>query len=141
VSRELVPLRIPSGWAVTFNIFVEFGEGEPITAWDADAYLSQDILAIQPVVFSGDRWVDERGGWLLDLSWDPPGDIEGEYVLCVLFGSWDDPTAVFQSRSWRAIQRAIDHTFHEIIAGRNIDELSESFRRLLGEETPAQGDR
>lgn len=139
MSHELVPLRIPSGWAVVFNIFVEFDEGEPCAGNDAAVYLSEDILSIEPIVFSGGRWVNDPGGWLLDLGWSPPGDIDGEYVLTVLPGGWDDPTAVFRSRSWRAVQRAIDQAFQEIIAGCSVDELSDTFRRLPDRRTRADG--
>jgi hypothetical protein len=131
MARKLVPLRIPSCWVVVFNIFVEFEDGEPISPEDAEWYLSDDILSIERVVLSDGRWVSEPGDWLLDLGWSAPGDVDGEYVLTVLHGGWDDPCAVFRSRSCRAVQQAIDLAFHEIIAGGGgIAGLSEAFGRL-----------
>ncbi|MEV0589992.1 hypothetical protein [Nonomuraea cavernae] len=130
MSRRLVPLRIPSGWAVVFNIFVAFDDDEPITSHDADAYLSDDILSIERMAFSGDHWTRHPSDWLLDLSWSDPGRVEGEYVLKALRGGWDEPTAGFRSRSRRAVQQAIDLTFEMIADGCGVEELSEAYRRL-----------
>jgi hypothetical protein len=139
MSRALVPLRIPSGWAVVFNIFVEIGDGESVSARDVEAYLSDDILSIERVHHSDGRWTSGRGGWLIDLGWRAPGDPTGEYVLTVLNGGWDDPTAVFCSRRWRAVQQAINLTFTLIEDGLNIQTLSKAFHRLteLTEGEPA----
>jgi hypothetical protein len=138
--RPLVPLRIPSGWAVVFNIFVELDE--PVTPWDVDAYLSDDILLIVPVVFSEGRWTSGHSGWLIDLGWSAPGDPVGEYVLTILNGGWDDPTAVFRSRNWRTVQQAIDLTFTQIYdRGHSIQTLSQAFQELTEHERPSTLDR
>jgi hypothetical protein len=128
VSRELVPLRVPSGWVVVFNMFVELPDDEPVGPCDADAYLSDDILSIEQVHRSDSGWT--RGGWVIDLGWRAPGDPTGEYVLTVLKGGWNDPVAVFRSRSWRAVQQAINMAFGLIEQGCDIQRLSKAFHRV-----------
>lgn len=55
--RGLVPLGVPSGWIVVFNIFVAFGEDEVLTAAERSAYLSQDILSMENTRSNGtDGW-------------------------------------------------------------------------------------
>jgi hypothetical protein len=137
--RKLVSLRIPSCWIVAFNSFVEFADDELATPEDARRYLSEDLLSIERVEYSDDRWKREPDGWLLDLGWSDPGDPTGEYVLTVLRGNWDRPTATFRNRSVGAIQSAIDLAFEEILAGRTVEELAERFVRLSDEIASGRG--
>lgn len=76
--RPLVPLRIPSGWEVRFNNFVEIEDD--MDASERAAYLSQDLLSIRSTAPEG----SPAAGWALDLGWRPDGDPDGAYRLVLL---------------------------------------------------------
>lgn len=130
MSRPLVPLRIPAGWAVIFNIFVDFSDQEEISQEDVDSYLSDDILSVEKLRFTGDRWETDPVDVLIDLSWSEPGSTTGEYVLSVIQGGWEGSTATFRHRDTYRIRDAIELTFEELLAGRAIPELAKVFSTL-----------
>lgn len=66
-----MPLRIPSHWAVMFNIFVEFPADDPPTPAEVDAYLSDDILSVEQVGPTGRIEYDDPTRWVIDLGWYP----------------------------------------------------------------------
>jgi hypothetical protein len=76
--RPLIPLRIPSGWEVRFNNFVEL-PGD-LGARERAAYLSQDLLSIRSTAPEG----APTAGWELDLGWHPDGDPAGVYRLTLI---------------------------------------------------------
>ena len=96
MSLRLVSLRIPSGWKVAFNNFVEVGDVQTLSDRDRDAYLSQDLLSL------------EHREVVLDVGWHPDGDPSGAYALRLVRGSWDDVPIRFDHRSTAVIQQAIE---------------------------------
>ena len=125
----LVPLRIPAGWAVVFNIFVETADVAALSPADRDGYLSADLLSIEQLRFAGGRWETDRDGVLVDLGWSTPGDPAGEYVLTVLLGGWHGPQATLRSRSADRIRRALDTAFAELADGRPVTDLGAAWDR------------
>lgn len=114
--RPLVPLRIPTGWVVGFNRFVDL-DPDDLDPDEADAHLSQDLLWIEQVGFGEPGWRRFEGRWTMDVGWYPDADVTGTYRLVVLPGTWDDPTATFEGRDWRAVAAAMDLAFAAIGRG------------------------
>jgi hypothetical protein len=133
----LFPLRIPSGWAVIFNIFVDLSTSEEINKELADRYLSDDILSIEQVRLVDGRWQTISDGAIIDLSWTKPGDPNGLYSLNILRGNWDEPVAEFRHHDGQQVAMAIERVFKELIAGRTIPEISQVFATMQGSGTVA----
>jgi|GEM_PF-1061365 len=130
MSRELVPLRVPSGWAVIFNIFVEIPDRADLTAQEIDSFLTEDILSIEQLRLAGPHWETDPEGTLIDLSWSDSGSIDGEYVLTVVPTGWDGPTATLRDDDQELIRTAIELVFTEVRAGRTTAELTVSLQQL-----------
>jgi hypothetical protein len=80
MSRQLVPLRIPSGWTVLFNTFAEIDDAHELTIQEREALLSEDLLQL------------ETEDLVLDLGWYPDEDPEGAYrveLVDRMAESWD----------------------------------------------------
>lgn len=123
--RGLVPLGVPSGWIVVFNIFVAFGEDEVLTAAERSAYLSQDILSMENTRSNGtDGWERYEDNWIIDLGWYGDADPNGNYRLNVLRGGWDAPKAELESRSCWTIQKGINTALRMIANGTRIDDIA-----------------
>ncbi|MGH3907913.1 MAG: hypothetical protein ACRDTE_27605 [Pseudonocardiaceae bacterium] len=114
-----------------FNIFVEFENLEKITAEDVEAYLTDDILSIEEVRYvPGKGWSTDPDGWILDLSWRDPGDVNGEYQLSAYFRGDSDIMATFKSRSCHAVRNAIDLALERMVASRSVERVSQAFSEL-----------
>ncbi|WP_272039132.1 hypothetical protein [Paenibacillus sp. JJ-100] len=90
---ELIPLKIPAGYAITYNKFYDV---EPIRNKDEDdfienwGYFTEDLLQIVKMKIQKGNWyVPEREDKLLfDLGWYPDSDINGQYVLQLVDENW-----------------------------------------------------
>ncbi|MNP60892.1 hypothetical protein D3C76_1560200 [compost metagenome] len=92
-------LRIPSGYAVTYNKFYDV---DPISQADSDfienwEFFTEDLLQIEKIRIKKGAWyVPEKDNRLLfDLGWYPDSSIDGHYKLEVVDGEWN----VFKSIS------------------------------------------
>lgn len=131
MPRKPVPLRISSGWAVVFNIFVEWSREDPADVAEAMSFLSEDILSVEQVRGVGGGRATDPGGTIIDLGWAPNGDIDGEYTLSVLRGGWDGDVVELQHPDWRVVRDALDLTFAKLVGNRSPTEyLAEDFARL-----------
>lgn len=114
-----------------FNIFMEFENIETISAEDAESYLSDDILSIEEVRYvPGEGWSTDPEGWILDLSWRDPGNVNGEYRLSAFFRGDPDSMATFKSRSCHAVRDAIDLALERMVASRSVERVSQAFSEL-----------
>lgn len=128
---KLVPLRVSSGWAVVFNIFVEWSPDDPADVAEANSFLSEDILSIEQVRSTDEGWATVAGGTIIDLGWAGNGDIDGYYILSVLRGGWDGDVVELQHPDWRVVCEALDLTFARLVGDRSPTEyLAEDFARL-----------
>ena len=92
---DLIPLKIPAGYAITYNKFYDV---EPIRSKDEDdfiknwGYFTEDLLQIVKMKIQKGNWyVPEREDKLLfDLGWYPDSDINGQYVLQLVDGNWNE---------------------------------------------------
>jgi hypothetical protein len=127
MDLKLVPLRIPTGWAVTWNTFYEVTpilEGnELVNAADFD----EDLLQIESITFEEEMGRIEVEPYILDLGWYPAEDPNGAYTLTLLRGDWDHVLKTFTSRNIAEIQTTIDRWL-EILSGSWGD--ADAYRRL-----------
>jgi hypothetical protein len=123
--RHLVPLRIPSGWAVEFNNFVELGPPRSLSAADRDAYLTQDLLSLR----------SNAGGLILDVGWRPDGDPGGRYLLEVVRADGEETGIELASRRSEIIRDAIEVCLHRLNAG----DSPKRVQQILVEATTVDG--
>jgi hypothetical protein len=104
IGFKRVPLRIPSGWAVTFNIFWEMDPlmegGKFVNAND----FTQDLLVLERIVPQGSGWP----AYILDLGWYPDGDAHGSYRLVLKDRDADGTLKTFESRDRDEIREKLD---------------------------------
>lgn len=118
-SYTLVPLRIPSGWAVTFNSFWEIDpvvqNGELVNADD----FTQDLLVVERVVPPGTSWPP----YILDLGWYPEAEPKGRYRLTLERRDTGEALKTVESRNREEIRETIDRWLDRLnapeLAGRN----------------------
>ncbi|MFC8624798.1 hypothetical protein [Streptomyces anulatus] len=106
--RKLMPLRLPPGWALIFNIFVEFPADEPPTAEEVGIFHSEDILSAQRIRYTDRGWEVDMSDHVIDLGWYPGGDPSGTYRLSLVQNNWDDVHVQFEHRDCYVIQKAMD---------------------------------
>ncbi len=76
----LQPLRIPTGWVVSYNRLFELDPDPSILSHDeAVAFFGEDLL----------QFTRPSSNWLVDVGWYPHGDLaEGGYRLVVYEGDF-----------------------------------------------------
>ncbi|MDU0200087.1 hypothetical protein ACYEXS_11760 [Paenibacillus sp. MAH-36] len=113
----LVPLRIPSGWMVAYNNFLEISPYDFVD--DTYKYameLDEDILQMS----------NQYRKRILDLGWYPSFNPHGQYriVLVELVDNesqsdkWTTPIVIFSSRDILTIKMTIDSLLEEVAEGR-----------------------
>ncbi len=97
---KLVPLRVPSGWKVVWNIFTEVNPNEFLNDdYEYKWEFNEDILYMV--------YEDELYG--LDLGWYPGFNSEGEYCLRVITDNdWEQTIDEFRSRNINEIKDKIE---------------------------------
>lgn len=82
---KLIPLKVPSGFAVCYNKFYDV---EPIESKDDKSfienwsYFTEDILQITKMELKNGAWHIPDGNYvLIDLGWYSDSNFDGEYVL------------------------------------------------------------
>lgn len=127
--RELLPLRIPNGWAVIFNNFVEFDELEDLDPMEVESYLSQDILTISQFRPTESGWATTPQGLILDVGWRPDGDLSGEYRMRVVDVDWDVKLR-FEHRSPRVVRYAVETCLRLLSEGTAVGDVAAYIRDL-----------
>ena len=104
---NLQPLRIPTGWNVPYNKFLEI---EPNDLKEDDSiwlHFTQDILQL--------KYRFRKMELLVDLGWYPETEIGGTFRLVVIkHTEWEDPLEVFESRSKKEIVEKIESILEDI---------------------------
>ncbi|WP_165250579.1 hypothetical protein [Paludisphaera soli] len=103
---SLQPLRIPTGWEIQWNMFLDTESG-----FEADDHASigfgEDLLQL----------VHGRNSVLIDLGWYPDGDPHGTFRLLAIRKSpddtkmsvsWANPLKMLESRSKAEIVQAVE---------------------------------
>jgi hypothetical protein len=131
-ERRLVALRIPSGWAVVFNNFVELDDIAALSVGELDAYLAQDVLALQAVSMGSDgSWSSPDDGLALDVSWRPAADPDGRYIVAIVRRSWEDVPLSFEHKDQGVVKNAIEMSMRLLAEGYSPEFLQVVFQDLI----------
>ena len=93
------PLRIPTGWNVSWNTFFEIDAR--FRSWDDTSWhFDEDMLQL----------VNRHRGVIVDLGWHPSYRSTGHFRLVAVpvGGDWDQPLRTLQTRSRRKVVTAIE---------------------------------
>jgi uncharacterized protein YoaH (UPF0181 family) len=130
--RDLVPLRVPAGWLVQHNTFVEFLADHPPTADDYLSYCTEDLLQMRSCKLFDGAWHVDPEGFVVDLGWYPDGEPSGTYRLIVVRPDLCGETVLeFSHRNQRAICEAIETCTARITSGVAILTVAEEVRRIV----------
>lgn len=97
---QLMPLRIPEGFAVCYNKFYDI---EPIKSEEPDnlienwGYFTQDILQILKMDLQKGVWYIPKEHLIIDLGWYPDSSPNGMYGL--------ELSVVREDHSWDIIEQ------------------------------------
>jgi hypothetical protein len=105
---ELVPLKIPTGWTVRFNSFLEVEPTIENGVFVNGDLFDEDLLWIERVVPEDRTWPK----WVLDLGWYPSEDITGNYQLTLLLGDWEHISKIYTTKDYKEVQNTINHWLH-----------------------------
>ncbi|WP_239616833.1 hypothetical protein [Cohnella mopanensis] len=93
---ELMQLRLPAGFAVTYHKFYDI---DPILESDSDwfienwGYFTEDLLQVVKLNVKKGTWYipgrETNNYVLFDLGWYPDSDINGHYTLEIVDGQWN----------------------------------------------------
>lgn len=114
---KLVPLNIPSGWAVTHNTF---GDEDPYIQDGRilnEQFYNENLLVIQSLQFNGTDWMINPNGYTLKLGWYPHANPSGCYRLTVIQGTEQPEGIEFTARERDKIRQTIERCFHLIQEG------------------------
>ena len=107
---KLQSLRIPTGWKVSYNKFLEI---EPNSLREDDSvwiHFTQDILQL--------KYLFRKVKLIVDLGWYPETEIDGTFRLVVIKNEeWENPLEVFESRSKAEIVEKIEKIIEDISEG------------------------
>lgn len=129
--RKLQPLRIPGGWTVNFNDFMDIDPSK-ISDEDDDKwlfYFSEDLLYISTEITRKRNEQTEIQTLGIDLGWYPEGDPNGSFKLqAILNDNWENPLLSFSSRNKDEIVKTTENwLFDKFMPRYFIDE--HSFRK------------
>ena len=130
-----MPLKIPGGWAVTYNHFLD---KVPSTQEEMDLTLSftEDILQIFQLSPQDGTYCISKNCLLIDLGWSPEWNINGTYRLTLVLKSersvWEEIT-VIRSSDGMLIRETIERWLVQLLRVR-VEEDScsiENIKKLL----------
>ncbi|MFC5530173.1 hypothetical protein [Cohnella yongneupensis] len=115
---SIMPLRIPAGYAITYNKFYDI---DPIIdERDKDRlsnsyYFTEDILQIHTMVVIDGNWVvPEKEKFIIDLGWYPECTSDGDYKLVVVDDHWNEIRSL-RSRDRLKIKDTLETWLKEIV--------------------------
>ncbi|MEJ3745003.1 hypothetical protein WEI85_17115 [Actinomycetes bacterium KLBMP 9797] len=130
--RALVPLRVPAGWLVEYNTFVEFRPDRPPTVDDYLWHHTEDLLQIRSCKVVDGAWQVDPDGFLVDLGWYPDGEPTGAYRLVVVRPDFRGDTVIEVShRKQSVIRQAIETCIAGITNGAAVSAIAEEVRDVI----------
>ncbi len=107
---KLQSLRIPTGWKVSYNKFLEIepsGLEENDNVW---IHFTQDILQLE--------YIFKEAILIVDLGWYPETEINGTFRLMLIKDEeWESPLEVFESKNKEEIVEKIEKIIEDISEG------------------------
>lgn len=104
---KLQPLRISTGWNISYNKFLEVEPNDLKEDNDIWMHFTQDILQI--------KYTFKKINLMIDLGWYPETEFNGTFRLEVIKDKeWDNPLETFESRSKKEIVEKIEKIIDKI---------------------------
>ncbi|NEZ41941.1 hypothetical protein GQA12_10290 [Paenibacillus alvei] len=96
---NLMQLKVPAGYAVTYNKFYDIdpvlseGNDYLIENW---GFFTEDLLQIVKLKIHNGKWYipESEDTLLFDLGWYPDSDINGHYHLRLVDGKWNEMKSI-----------------------------------------------
>jgi hypothetical protein len=124
MKPRLIPLSIPSGWAVILN---SFGDEDPVVEDGAivnDHYFSEDLLLLRSLRRGGSDWIADPEGFVLDLGWYPESKPNGAYRATLTRVGQDKVLGELKSRDRYTIKSFIERCLLVLAEAREDTEIS-----------------
>ena len=102
----LMPLRIPGGWLVVKNAFLDVSPEIVNGRISPPGVFVQDILSIERRI-AGQPPPSDRH-FIIDLGWYPDEDPNGGFRLAVLLSNWDNVLKSIESRDREIIRSTLE---------------------------------
>lgn len=125
MSAKLVPLNIPSGWAVVHN---RFGDQDPLIQNGGivnHVDYSDNLLSIRSLKADSDQWEIDPEGYHLQLGWYPASNPNGCYRLQLQKLQSVPEKEIFEytSKKRSAIRQIIEQCLKLITEGLSLAEI------------------
>jgi hypothetical protein len=107
--NNLIPLKVPSGWAVLYNQC--FNNEDMIVLKGKiqnDISFKEDILSIAQVEYIDSEYRILNSGYWVDLGWYPDRDPSGQYRLVLFRDNWNNLLIEYRTKEKKKIQFAIN---------------------------------
>lgn len=120
---KLVPLNIPSGWAIIHNAF---GDEDPLIRDGGIVnfhFYNEDLLLIKPITLEGTSTTVDQQGYTFKLGWFPHGNPHGCYRLTLWKGEAEGAVFQYESRERQTIRRVIERCFQLMMNGVHADQI------------------
>ncbi|QQR54399.1 hypothetical protein IPG41_04305 [Candidatus Peregrinibacteria bacterium] len=79
--ETLMSLKIPSGWAVSYNRFLDLSIDDSALPSEDLELFGEDMLQLQSMILEKGVWLIPPEHFLIDLGWYPEADPKGQYKL------------------------------------------------------------
>jgi len=124
----LVPLRIPSNWAIRKNWF-DYTPLAECKDNESFFFYSDECLVIEQIFFnsSGGYWSTKPGGYLIDLGWIPSRSPNGAFHLEIVKAKANPSIAYEREIIYEFVSSSHDSIRHKI----------EQALELINQELPA----
>lgn len=104
---KLQPLRIPTGWEMSYNKFWEIEPNELKEDDDSWMHFTQDILQM--------KYTFKKINLIIDLGWYPETEVDGTFRLELIKNKdWENPIKTFESRSKKQIVEKVEEIICDI---------------------------
>ncbi|AZB41840.1 hypothetical protein CEF21_05715 [Bacillus sp. FJAT-42376] len=105
------PLRIPEGWTVNYNSFLEF---DPLALNEEDDrwyLMSESLLQLN----------HSKKSIMVDLGWYPDTSVEGNFSVDIIKNEdWENPLDSYETKDYREVIRFIESTLKNITETQDI---------------------
>lgn len=111
--ENVQPLRIPSGWVIDFNAFMDIEPEELNPDPNDNKWLTvfvQDIFQISKHFSRKINKKVQQQQVIIDLGWYPDGDPSGQFrLVAILDNNWEFPLLQFCSRKKKEVVETLEY--------------------------------